>query len=708
MKRIRQAIIGAGVLLLASTFHSFAVDGLQLSVQSTNVMLSWPSVEGETYVVQYRRTLDPADLWQTLAAGWSAATGTNITSFIHYGIVQYPPASSGGGTNGGGSPPSPEMMSGSSPAPAEPMVMRADGSGSAAPLAIYPTGIDLSGFIIFDPATGESVSGNGYTIKPAISTPSGGMQPMDLSGDSTNQYTGFYRVLSVRLVSGLTNEMTASDYINVQTRPEVGAKYLELMVDGHAFPNQDLLVPPFTDTNSVTFQYVDTAGLSNGGPYTLQVEGGWYIPSEANSSSGNELADSQPVTIYVTNEISYPDWSGDAGDGWASFDLQSAHPDVNWEIDIYNYYDYFNWYYGYTNSIYPIHIATGSTTNGLIDYQWNLTDDGGNVRTNLANDPAFISFTFTSWTGNGGLTGQAVQANGIHPAGGSGGSASRANPIIQNDNWPTEGGHWVVAYQDMYRCMYDNGGVMQSMLNGWLGLASASGNSVFYQSPTGGTNAQTFPIRYNDYTNNAFIDTNANYTIGELNDIELFNLMLHDPRARNFYGFGHGTKDRIFGLDLAEANLTTMHRYRFVWMDGCNTANGDWDRFFHIKGPGIFSLAYYTAHHKRPALFVGHTQEIPYATLNANTHNGVTYDGTIPSSVPYFRSNFVFYWQLENGTFSTSLDYAKNNTPAVVPPMRYSSGPLNGTVYNFGDYIQEVGYDQLKWNDYNGYNDVPW
>ena len=96
MKRTKHAIIGAGVLLFACAFHSFAVDGLQLSVQSTDVMLSWPSVEGETYVVQYRHTLDPADSWQTLAAGWPAATGTNITSFIHYGIVQYPPAGSGG------------------------------------------------------------------------------------------------------------------------------------------------------------------------------------------------------------------------------------------------------------------------------------------------------------------------------------------------------------------------------------------------------------------------------------------------------------------------------------------------------------------------------------------------------------------------------------------------------------------------------------
>lgn len=537
---------------------------------------------------------------------------------------------------------------------------------------------------------------------------------MDVSADSTNQYTGFYRVLGVRLAGGLTNGMTASDYLNVTVRPEIGPRYLDLMVDGRSFPNQDLLVPPFTNSDSVTFQDVDTAGVSNG-VHTLQVEGGWFIPSEANSSSGYEMAYSQPATIYVTNEISYPNWDGDAGDGWASFNLQSAHPVVDWEIDIYNYYDYLYWYYGYTDEIYPIHIATGSTTNGMIDYQWNLTDDNGNVRTNLNDDPAFFSFTYTSWTDDGGQTNQAAHANAFHlpdddnevqPH--TSGSAAKANPLIQNDDWPVEGGYWVVAYQDMYRSMYDDGNLMRSMLNGWLGMAAASGNPVFYQTPTGGTNAQTFPLRFNAYTNSAFIDTNADYAIGEYNDIELFNRMLHDPHARNFYGFGHGLEDRILGLDLAEANLTAMHRYRFVWMDGCNTANGHWDRFFHINGPGIFDLNYYIAQHRRPALFVGHTQEIPYAFIGANTHNGITYDGTIPSSFPYFRSNFVFDWQLENATFRNALNYAINNTPAVVPAMTMPSGPFKDTVYHFGDFMEETGYDQLKWNEYNAANDLPW
>ena len=619
MKTIKSIVIVAVALFMAAANHSFAIDGLQISVQSSNAALFWPSLTNETYVVQYRHTLSTNDSWTTLDNYLTAADGTNLTSFTDPNLINLPTGGFGGGTNDGGTP--------------------------------TPGGTNY----VSGGGTNDSVPG-----------------------------TGFYRVLDVRVTGGLTNGMTASDFINVATRPESGARYLELMVDGHAFPYQDLLTPPFTNENSVTFQYVDTSYLSNGGPYSVQVEGGWFVPSEENFSSGYEQAYSQPFSIYVTNEISYPEWNDIAGDGWASFDLQSAHPDVDWEIDIYNYWDYLYWYYGYTDTITPIHVATGSTTNGMIDYQWNLTDDDGNLRTNLDDDPYFFSFTYTSWTGDGGLTNESVHANEVHPNTG-GGSASKANPIMQNDDWPADGGYWVVAYQDIYRDMYDDGNVMQSMFNSWLYMGGSTGNSVFYQTPTSGTNAQTFPLRYNDYTNSAFINTNSYYNLGAYYDVESLNNMLHNPHARNFYGFGHGSKDEFLGLTLAEAELTSMHRYRFVWLDVCDTAKGDWDRFFHINGTGIFGLDYYIAHHRRPALFVGHTQEIPYGKYGGNAHDGITYDGTIPSSIPYFRSNFVADWWLEGVPFRSALNYAINNTPAIVPAIVFQSGPLKGVTYVLGN-----------------------
>jgi hypothetical protein len=644
MKIEKHGTVGIIFLFLISLAPAFAIDGLQISVPSTNAILSWPSLTNETYVIEYRETFSTNDTWTTLDGNLMATDGTNITTFtdpnsINFGTVgDY-------GTNDGG-------------------------------------GIGL-------PSPGDTNDADGNT------------------GTNGVPGTGFYRVLDVRVIGGLTNGMTASGYINVAVRPESGANYLDLLMNGQTYPNQSLLTPPFTDTNSITFEDVDTCYLTNGGSYTLQVEGGWYLPSEANMGSGYEIADSQSYSIYVTNELSYPAWNGDAGDGWASFDVQSAHPDVNWEIDIYNYYDYLYWYYGYTNTVTPIQIVTGTTTNGLIDYDWDLTDDVGNVRTNLTTDPAFFTFTYTTWTGNGGL-GDALPEGGAHPNdGGGGGSAQVANPIIQNDVWPSSGGYWVTAYQDMFRNCYDSGGLMPTMLNDWLDQASTV-NSVFYQTPTSGTNAQTWPIRYNAFTNTAFVNTNSYYNPGILYDDELLNSDLHDSRARNFYGYGHGGSDIFMGLQLAEVNVTPMHRYRFVWLDGCNTAKGGWDRAFHINGPGTYPLSYYQSVHRRPALFVGHTQEIPYGRFGGPEIGGVQYDGTIPSSVPYFRSNILFYWAEEYGTFYESVNYSEYETPAIEPPIVFTSGPLKGQGYQPGDDMQIEGYEDIGFDQYNDLTDLPW
>ena len=64
-------------------------------------ILSWPSLDGETYIVQYRPTLNTNTPWVTLTNSLPADSGTNITFFVHSNIVQCPTNASsfGGGTN---------------------------------------------------------------------------------------------------------------------------------------------------------------------------------------------------------------------------------------------------------------------------------------------------------------------------------------------------------------------------------------------------------------------------------------------------------------------------------------------------------------------------------------------------------------------------------------------------------------------------------
>ena len=238
--------------------------------------------------------------------------------------------------------------------------------------------------------------------------------------------------------------------------------------------------------------------------------------------------------------------------------------------------------------------------------------------------------------------------------------------------------------------------------------AGSIGVGVFYQTPIGGTNAQTYPIRYQYPQGHWLFDTNFNLQ-AQIYDWNLLHRMVEDSRARNFYYFGHGSSEWLGngapGLYAPLEREYYTHRYRFVWLDGCETANGDWDRVFNINGPGIFSLGYYQERSKRPAAFVGHNQTIPLGIYGATPENGVTYDGKIPDSVPYFRSNFLIVWQYYGYTLRDAIQYGRNNTPDR--NMHYEDGPLAGQHYQPGDALQIEGYNDLRFNEYNAAGEIP-
>jgi hypothetical protein len=145
MKTITKGAIIGAALLLASNIHTFAIEGLTISVQCPNVILGWPSNPGENYIVQWRPTLDPSTPWVTLTNSLPADWTTNWTFFVHSNVFQCPTGGtnniSGGG--GDGPPPTPSMVSSlASPSlTSELLAMPADGSGSAGATLHLPAGI---------------------------------------------------------------------------------------------------------------------------------------------------------------------------------------------------------------------------------------------------------------------------------------------------------------------------------------------------------------------------------------------------------------------------------------------------------------------------------------------------------------------------------------------------------------------------------------
>ncbi|MGH7991222.1 MAG: hypothetical protein ACREDS_13655, partial [Limisphaerales bacterium] len=292
--------------------------------------------------------MNATDSWQTLTDDFPAAVNTNVTFFVHSNSVNYPDLMLGGG--GGGS----EAASKSETI----MAMPANGSGEAVPLALYPVGFDLSGLIIFDPATGEWVSGKGYTISPPSENGAqvDGMQPDDGS-DDTNNYTGFYRVVADGVqMYGITNGMVVSNELITP---------IEFAVDS----TDQVVGVTFYDEN--TNPIVGATAQSLGGNAwllvwntTLLLNGDYTIYAELNFASDNSVV-GQPVTVTVDNTISFPNYSAQVF-GDQMWIYAQTIPDASFQLEMYD---------ENTNDLG--YFAGNADGNGVISFLWNLVDGEG-------------------------------------------------------------------------------------------------------------------------------------------------------------------------------------------------------------------------------------------------------------------------------------------------------------------------------------------
>jgi hypothetical protein len=609
MKTIRPAIIVVVALFLASAVHTFAIEGLQLSVQSSNVVLSWPSVDdgSETYLVQYRQTLNATDSWQTLADYLPAAGDTNMTCFVHSNIVQYPQVELGGGGNI--SPPgSMDSSSGTGSAaavaPPMPMAIPANGSGDAVPLAIYPPGFDFSGFVIFDPATGESVSGNGYSVSPSPvkSVPDGGFEPMDDDSGNTNVNTGFYRVVrdGAHLV-GITNGMTLSGIviIPVELANDNGNVSTISLTENDSPVGDSIQTAPFHLPLALV---VDTTQMSNG-VHEISASARWDILGATNDESGGLAAeaDSPPVSVNVYNEISFPNWMPEFGELGNTLLIRatSAHTNVDWTIDVYDSQHSYIGTFG------------GHTDDGDITVVWDLIGPDGEPHTN---DAFFTFFITTPY------------------------SDPPTPPIYKRMETWSGSGAWVAVAQHAWD-NYNNSDLLYAELSGLIGGAKQAGWQV---RP---------PVSQDDYGNWDAYPLHFNDSQGD-SDWQAFRNALYDPSSRNLVYFGHGGPDGI-GANAANANRytsateianmlhtmplgqTNRHSFRFVFLDGCSTAKGTLPEAFGIFHRENVSGTDYADASLRYSAFVGWPE------------NKMIGFGDNTGQINLDHVNFITYIQLE-------------------------------------------------------------
>ena len=657
MKTTMRVILAAGIFLLASATQSHAIEGLRISVQCPDVILGWPSNPGENYIVQWRSTLDPSTPWVTLTNSLPADWTTNWTIFVHSNQVQC----ASGGTNGysgsgEGSPPAPgdAATATSNLLVSEPMVRRADGSGSTVPLCIYPPGIDLSPFIIFDPSTGEWMSGSGYTVSRSSTRglQSDGPQPDGPQPDDPQPVPsmGFYQVVKVG-VNVVFDNLTNGPVSGTITFPwEAGndrgtLQDVSILVDGVRYRGATSLISPDFGGGLV----VDTTFLLNGDHY-FQGEATWL---DLNASDPNDAfieAMSPAFTLTVSNAICFPDWVEEIGElGSTLYAAQSTCTNADWTIDIYDVGSNF------------VQRLTGHTDDGTIEAYWDLTDTNGIVRTNMDVDPEFSSIITVS-----------------DPASSK---TPKKKPVVRYPNH----GRWVIAYQDTFMQMVHSNDYYQAIYSmGSIGAQFGGALTVFPSNPT---NGQTFPMRYPSTNNPVSVPT-------MLKDQHALESLLTNNLNRNFYYNGHSS-DQSFGGYLSAKWLSYIvkergHYYRFVFLDSCLGANGGLPAAFGIEFNSSQPYSYFQKNKIRPRSFLGYPIKVHYCYSGSYTDpsTGQPAYGLVPDSVYYFLDNFEFYWYF-NYDLSTAVYNAIQDTPYIGPG------------WETGDDLKLYGYDSLGVDDFN-------
>ena len=248
----KDAVFGTVALFLVSAAQAFAIETLQLqvSLQSSNVILSWNSQDGEVYFVQYRPTLGTNDPWQTLTNSLPADATTNITFFVHSNALQFPTWSTnysgGNGTNGGSGLPTP-----------------GGGGGSTnGPFGVWLPGV---GFY--------QVARDGVHV------------------------VGLSNLMSGPVSNTITLNFEAAN--NIGTLQEVSA-----LVDGTAYRGVNPAFGPPFSPGSLT---IATTFLENG-DHTFQLEAGWLNPDVGDVNNFMFHRDSDSFTLTVSNELFFPEW----------------------------------------------------------------------------------------------------------------------------------------------------------------------------------------------------------------------------------------------------------------------------------------------------------------------------------------------------------------------------------------------------------------
>jgi hypothetical protein len=654
MKMTIGSITAAGAVLLSSAIQSFGIEGIRIAVQCPDVILGWPSMPGETYIVQWRPTLDPSTNWVTLTNSLPADWSTNWTIFVHSNQVQCPSGPTSAMSLLGANSLAPQVFSAAlvdavlAGQPSYPLSMppmppvRTNGTWMAwedvfgpQPPIMMPIPDSLRQRVLTAAAQGTLVVPSPQSDSGTLNGPMDGPQPQD--GDPPPD-PGFYQVVRVGVsLFGLTNGTFLSGIVHlpVEAGYDQGAlSSLTLTANSQPVEGTKMLAQPFS--RPLTFT-VDTRRLLNG-DYYLQAVGEWAYAPVDEYDQGYVQFYSPGTLVTVSNVITYQDWVQDFRDGLMLINETSTITNVDWKVDLYG-----------QDGRYVISF-TNHSDDGQINLTWNLTNSVGIGQT----DTTFTAVTTLTVP-------DPVAFIDTNP------------PLVKVvDNYPDQG-LWITARAVYIPLNTENYDLYTNVQNYFAQMGEAGGGVLPgqpYRNPgqtlvlSRATGITNWAKMYQAFTNHA---------------------------VRNFYFDGHGGPDWIgygwdtngqptrtltasvvaqaLGNDTATTNAT---RYRWVWIDSCSSAVGAWPQTFGLGNRENVPLPNYVS---RPGAFCGFNRDVYGWTP---FHNRVD-----PSSIDY-RDWFLYYWWFDGDSLITAFDEAE-------------------FLSNFPDaqYLKVYGYWGMGWSQYN-------
>ena len=383
-----------------------------------------------------------------------------------------------------------------------------------------------------------------------------------------------------------------------------------------------------SQSNGVWFAIWDTTATSNG-LYRLGFE---MEPDDdaEDISAGTKF-------VNVQNAVSFPDNLSVCG-GALYVHAQTVNANGTWTMTVYD--DQGNLFTNLSGSV---------DANGFCDYPdttqegviVSLLDDNGNQLPS-----AFYDVTVTTYPVAAGN----VRANDAN----SGGASSGFKRYYSEKNNGTHR-NWVITYMQIYGQPVNEGDSGDQLAKMMEGAAQLVYNSHYGNDNDAVINQQntTWGLPYT-------------FTLDRSQDWTTLVNLLQFGDARNFVFFGHAAADLIgqrhgsnLNVDLLQSilgnaanplntNMPSLHPYRFVFLDGCHTANGNLPTVFGIPKKIVSEDDWNNKY-----------QLFPRAFLGWNCYSAASVEGTtINGSHMVFFEGFWNAWCGDHNTLRDALNYA--------------------------------------------------